>query len=98
VPTRYHDEAQRATVDGVYEALESKGIEVILDDRKVSPGVKFADADMIGVPYRITFGRGLAEGKVEVKERHSGDVTEVPLDGLIDDLEARIKGALEEAS
>jgi len=97
VPTRYHDEAQRATVDGVYEALENKGIEVILDDRKVSPGVKFADADMIGVPYRITFGRGLAEGKVEVKERHSGDVTEVPLDGLIDDLEARIKGALEEA-
>jgi prolyl-tRNA synthetase len=88
----------RSSVDAIYEALENRGFEVLLDDRKVSPGVKFADADMIGVPYRVTFGRGLAEGKVEIKERRSGEVSEVSLDGLIDDLATRIKGALEEAA
>ncbi len=98
VPTKYQDEAQRSSVDAIYEALENRGFEVLLDDRKVSPGVKFADADMIGVPYRVTFGRGLAEGKVEIKERRSGEVSEVSLDGLIDDLATRIKGALEEAA
>ncbi len=98
VPTKYQDEDQRKITDEIYAALEARGIEVLLDDRKASPGVKFADADMIGVPYRVTLGRGLAEGKVEVRERRSGEVSEVPLDVLVETLEARIKGALEEAA
>ncbi len=98
VPTKYQDEVQRAHADEIYAALQARGIEVLLDDRKVSPGVKFADADMIGVPYRVTLGRGLVEGKVEVKERLSGEVSDVPLETLIDDLTARIKGALEAAA
>jgi len=54
----------------LYEALVAEGIEVLLDDRDERPGVKFNDADLIGIPYRITVGpRGLAEGVVEVAER-----------------------------
>jgi prolyl-tRNA synthetase len=58
--------------------LEAAGVEVIYDDRpKVSPGVKFKDAELIGVPTIVTVGRGLADGTVEVKDRRSGERTEV---------------------
>jgi prolyl-tRNA synthetase len=60
--------------------LEAAGLEVIYDDRpKVSPGVKFKDAELIGVPTIVTVGRGLADGNVEVKDRRSGERTEVPV-------------------
>ncbi len=60
--------------------LEAAGLEVLYDDRpKVSPGVKFKDAELIGVPTIVTVGRGLAEGNVEVKDRRSGERTEVAL-------------------
>ncbi|MFD7075125.1 proline--tRNA ligase [Nocardioides sp. NPDC059952] len=60
--------------------LEAAGIEVLYDDRpKVSPGVKFKDAELIGVPTIVTVGKGLVEGKVEVKDRRSGERTEVAL-------------------
>ncbi|MDX1400673.1 MAG: proline--tRNA ligase [Kiloniellales bacterium] len=94
VPTRYQDEDQQKLVDGLYEDLRRRGIEVLLDDRKVSPGVKFADADAIGVPFRVTFGRGLAEGKVELKERKLDEARELPLEALADTLEDLVKGAL----
>ena len=62
------------------EELEAQGVEVIYDDRpKVSPGVKFKDAELIGVPTIVTVGRGLVDGLVEVKDRRSGDRSEVPL-------------------
>ena len=54
----------------VYDALVAEGIDVLLDDRDERPGVKFNDADLIGIPYRITVGpKGLAEGIVEITER-----------------------------
>ena len=54
----------------LYEALKAEGIEVLLDDREERPGVKFKDADLIGIPYRAVVGpKGLAEGKVEVVRR-----------------------------
>ncbi|OIJ28284.1 proline--tRNA ligase [Nocardioides luteus] len=60
--------------------LEAAGIDVLYDDRpKVSPGVKFKDAELIGVPTIVTVGKGLVEGKVEVKDRKSGEKTEVAL-------------------
>ncbi|MFJ9388090.1 proline--tRNA ligase [Nocardioides sp. NPDC101246] len=60
--------------------LEAAGIDVLYDDRpKVSPGVKFKDAELIGVPTIVTVGKGLVEGKVEVKDRRSGEKTEVAL-------------------
>jgi prolyl-tRNA synthetase len=60
--------------------LESQRVEVLYDDRpKVSPGVKFKDAELIGVPTIVTVGRGLVDGNIEVKDRRSGERTEVPL-------------------
>ncbi len=58
---------------------------MLYDDRpKVSPGVKFKDAELIGVPTIVTVGRGLVDGNVEVKDRRSGERTEVPLAEAVD--------------
>ncbi len=65
-------------------ALESAGLRVLLDERRaVSPGVKFTDAELIGVPTIVIIGRGLASGVVEVKDRRTGDRVEVPLDAAV---------------
>jgi prolyl-tRNA synthetase len=63
--------------------LDAAGVRVLLDDRKASPGVKFADAELIGVPTIVVVGRGLANGLVEVKDRRSGERTEIPVDGAV---------------
>ncbi len=66
------------------EALEKAGIEVLVDDRDERPGVKFKDADLLGIPLRITLGaRGLAEGIAELKERASGDEHKIALDETV---------------
>lgn len=68
------DAAAQLTAD-----LDARGLAVLYDDRpKVSPGVKFKDAELIGVPTIVTVGRGLADGVVEVKDRRSGERTDVP--------------------
>ncbi len=92
IPMRYQDEEVRALVDKLCEELDTRGIEYLLEDRSVSGGVKFADADAIGIPYRVVFGRGLAKGTVEVKDRRSGETTEVPLDDLVEHLAGLIEG------
>jgi prolyl-tRNA synthetase len=61
----------------LYEFLKNKGFDVLLDDREVSGGFKFKDADLIGIPLRITIGRKLKDGKVEMKLRNSKDVYNV---------------------
>lgn len=72
------DAAERVVAD-----LEAAGLEVLYDDRpKLSPGVKFADAELIGVPKIVIAGRGVADGVVEVWDRESGDRTSVPIDGV----------------
>ncbi|AEA26829.1 proline--tRNA ligase [Pseudonocardia benzenivorans] len=63
--------------------LEAAGLSVLLDDRKASPGVKFADAELVGVPTIVVVGRGLADGKIEVKDRRSGEREEIALDGAV---------------
>ncbi|MFY9808861.1 MAG: His/Gly/Thr/Pro-type tRNA ligase C-terminal domain-containing protein, partial [Pseudonocardiaceae bacterium] len=63
--------------------LDASGLRVILDDRLASPGVKFTDAELIGVPTILVVGRGLASGVVEVKDRATGERTEVPVDGVV---------------
>ena len=69
------------------DGLSAAGLEVLYDDRpKVSPGVKFKDAELIGVPTIVTVGRGLADGNVEVKDRRSGERTEVPVGDAVDHL------------
>jgi prolyl-tRNA synthetase len=58
----------------IYEALQERGIDVVLDDRDERPGVKFKDADLVGIPFRVTVGpKGLGDGVVELKRRGAGD-------------------------
>lgn len=73
------DEAIFAAATALAEELSAKGIDVLYDDRagKVSPGVKFKDAELLGMPTIVTVGRGLADGNVEVRDRATGDREEV---------------------
>ncbi len=81
----------REAADQLYADLTSAGYEVLYDDREGSAGVKFNDADLIGIPWRIAIGnRGLKEGKVEVKRRSEKDRMDVPLDELMAFLEEKI--------
>jgi len=74
------DEAQKAVADKLYAELSKAGVEVVLDDRKERPGVKFKDADLIGIPIRITVGRGAADGIIEYKMRRDADKIELSVD------------------
>ena len=78
------DEQQVAAAEELYAALRKAGIEVLLDDRDERPGVKFKDMDLIGIPYRITVGRGVKDGKVELKLRATGEVQEIALSDIAD--------------
>ena len=98
VPMRFQDDEVRALVEATCDKLDSHGIDYLLDDRKASPGVKFGDADAIGLPFRVTFGRGLANGTVELQDRGSGESEEVVLDSLATILAERINAALEASS
>ncbi|MEM7409887.1 MAG: proline--tRNA ligase [Myxococcota bacterium] len=74
------DEATSEAGGQIYDALVAAGIEVLLDDREERPGVKFKDADLIGIPYRVTVGpKGVAEGKAEIVRRRGGDARQVDL-------------------
>jgi prolyl-tRNA synthetase len=87
VPVNNKKEEQIRAAEKLYGEMLEKGIEVVLDDRDERAGVKFKDADLIGYPLRITIGpRSLKEGKVEIKERRSGQVSEVELQQVIDKL------------
>jgi prolyl-tRNA synthetase len=73
------------TATRIHDELQSSGIDVLLDDRDERPAVKFKDADLIGVPLRLTLGaRGLKEGKIEVKWRTEAEPTLVALDEAVD--------------
>lgn len=79
-PVNINDKSQSIAAEDLYQSLEEKGVEVILDDRDERAGIKFKDADLIGIPLRVTIGpKRLAEGKVEIRTRKSGDVETLPL-------------------
>jgi len=79
-PVNVKDESLVAAAEGLYRALSERGIEALLDDRDERAGVKFMDADLIGLPLRVTIGpKRLAAGEVEIKVRKSGEVMAVPL-------------------
>lgn len=83
-----------ARVHEVYESLVDAGLDVLYDDRKASPGVKFADADLIGIPVRITAGKFLfSDNEVELKNRVTGDSEKIPVANLIASIK-ELQGAL----
>ncbi len=89
-PIKYDGEVKIAA-DQLYEKLNSAGIDTLLDDRDARPGFKFADADLIGFPVRITIGdRGLKDGKVEMKKRTASEPEMVDIANVIE----RVKSML----
>ncbi|ONI71241.1 proline--tRNA ligase [Actinosynnema sp. ALI-1.44] len=86
------DDSIREYAEQLAADLDGAGVTVLLDDRKASPGVKFADAELIGVPTIVVVGRGLANGVVEVKDRKSGDREEIPVGDLLAHLKALVRG------
>ena len=80
-----------AAAEKLYADLTAAGIETLYDDRDARPGVKFADAELLGIPHCVVIGdRGLAQGKLEYRHRRSGETGELPVDGAVDALRARL--------
>jgi len=89
--------AQQVEVaEKLYQHLNNAGIETLLDDRNERAGVKFKDADLVGIPYRIVTGRSLEQGKVEVVERKSRKSHEIAIDAVVATLQQWINSATEE--
>jgi prolyl-tRNA synthetase len=81
----------RATTDRLYNELTAAGIEVLLDDRDARPGVKFADAELLGIPHRLVVAeRGLEAGKLEYRQRRDTASTEFPIDEALSFIRARL--------
>jgi prolyl-tRNA synthetase len=77
------DAATAEAGERIYQSLLEAGVEVIVDDRPVRAGVKFSDAELVGIPFRVTIGkRGLASGSAELTDRATGSTVGVPLDEL----------------
>ncbi|MFC0706252.1 proline--tRNA ligase [Cellulomonas uda] len=89
------DQAVFDAADELARELEARGVEVLYDDRpKVSPGVKFADAELFGVPLVVVVGRGLADGVVEVRSRAGGDSENVPVADAVEVVAGRVAALL----
>ena len=86
------DSTQVAVAESVYEALGEQGLEVLLDDRQERAGVKFKDADLLGIPYRVVVGRGAASGTVEVVTRRTGEAVEMAVGEACSWLSKRVGG------
>ncbi|WP_223633217.1 proline--tRNA ligase [Planococcus sp. 4-30] len=91
VPVNVKDDVQRELGEELYALLKSNRYEVLLDDRKERAGVKFTDADLIGLPIRITIGKKAAEGILEVKIRRTGETFEWTREELLDQLQQFFK-------
>ena len=83
-PVNVKDEAVRGAAEDIAKRLEAKGYDVILDDRDERPGVKFKDADLVGIPFRITVGKKVTEGTVEVVLRSTREVRDVRITAIVE--------------
>jgi prolyl-tRNA synthetase len=93
VLVRASDDVQRALGERLHDELTAAGLEVLFDDRDLSPGIKFKDADLLGCPAQIVVGKRAAEGLVELKDRASGERRDVPVAELTAALRALLAGA-----
>ncbi len=89
-PANYKEALQKEAADLLYSQCLDAGVDALLDDRDERPGVKFKDADLIGIPYRITVGKKLSQGKVEFLERRTRDSEEVLLHDALPHLQQKL--------
>jgi prolyl-tRNA synthetase len=92
-PVNYADAKQKEAADQLYRDCRDAGIDALLDDRDERPGVKFKDADLIGIPFRITIGKKLSEGKIEFVERRARASVDVPVSETLAHLEDKLNAA-----
>jgi prolyl-tRNA synthetase len=90
-PVNIKDEALMQAAESLYRELEAAGIEVLLDDRDERAGVKFNDADLIGIPYRVTVGKKIKDGKVELMARATRQSEDVEIAAVVETLRAKLK-------
>ncbi len=91
--TLNHDrsEAVRRKADALYAAFDAAGVDVLYDDRDARPGVKFADAELLGIPHCVVIGdRGLNAGRLEYRQRRSGETTEIAIDEIVPEILRRL--------
>ncbi|MGH9863345.1 MAG: proline--tRNA ligase [Candidatus Acidiferrales bacterium] len=88
-PVNLNEAPARETAERLYRDLDEKGVEVLYDDRDERPGVKFKDADLIGVPFRLTIGRKVGEGLVEISQRSTGERTDAKISEAVSLLKSR---------
>jgi prolyl-tRNA synthetase len=81
--TNVKDEQLRNAGEELYRDLQQAGLEVLLDDRDERAGVKFKDADLVGIPYRVTMGKKVADGKVELFDRRAKQSEDVALTEIV---------------
>ena len=86
------DSGQMEVAESLYTELNQAGIETLLDDRDERAGLKFKDAELIGIPYRLVTGKSLQEGSIEVVERQTGTVQKLPLQDVVSTLKGYILG------
>jgi prolyl-tRNA synthetase len=93
LPLSYQKSAAvQQCADRLYEDLAASGVDAVLDDRDARPGVKFADADLIGIPHRIVIGeRSLAQGRVEYRQRRAAESVEIPAADALAHLQAQFE-------
>jgi prolyl-tRNA synthetase len=90
-PVNFNDAGQREAAERIYRDLKAKGIDALLDDRDERPGVKFKDADLIGIPFRVTIGKKLPQGLVEFVERRGRHAVEAPVERVVSMIEEKLK-------
>jgi len=83
-PVNVKDEAVKSAAEDIAKRLEGAGFDVVLDDRDERPGVKFKDADLVGIPFRITVGKKVTEGSVEVVIRSTREVRDVTISAIVE--------------
>ncbi|HLA83439.1 MAG TPA: proline--tRNA ligase [Thermoguttaceae bacterium] len=99
VPMKVTDEPSMKVTEDLYARLRASGVDVLLDDRDARPGVKFNDADLVGIPLRVVIGpRGLADGKLEIKWRWDNQPTMIDLAGAVEQIAATIRDERETGS
>src|SRR4029077_20778618 len=90
-PANVRDESVKSTAEDIAKRLEEAGFDVILDDRDERPGVKFKDADLVGIPFRITVGKKVTEGTVEVVLRSTLEIRDVRITAVVEHLEELLR-------
>jgi len=91
VPTNVADDKVRSSAEDIARRLDSAGFDVLLDDRDERPGVKFKDADLVGIPFRVTVGKKVTEGTIEVVQRSTREMRDASISAITEYFEKLLR-------